>query len=248
MKAVIIAGGEGTRLRPLTYEIPKPMIPVQGRPVVQYLCENFIEYGCDQVIIIVKAKDVRMFANWGLVFLKNNKIPLSKMQLVIERKPLGTFGALRLAQPFLKGEKDFFVTNADEIKDINLHSLYHTHKKNEASIATLAVKANADKESFGNVLYDKESEKILNFAEKSEVKKGKFISLGMYCLNKAIYGQMPKSDFLMLENDLFPKLSNKGRVYGYNHEGQFFPTDDFKKYEEAILKYKHKKPKYKKSV
>jgi len=59
---------------------------------------------------------------------------------------------------------------------------------------------------------------------------------------------MPKSDFLMLENDLFPKLSNKGRVYGYNHEGQFFPTDDFKKYEEAILKYKHKKPKYKKSV
>jgi len=245
MKAVIIAGGEGTRLRPLTYEIPKPMIPVQKRPVIQYLCENFLAYGCDQVIIIANAKHARMFANWGLVFLKNNNIDLKKMKLCIENKPLGTFGALRLVKQLLKDDKEFFVTNADEIKDVNLHSLYHTHKQNEAALATLVIKETPDKGSFGNVLFDKESKKIPNFAEKSEIRKGKFVSLGMYCFNNKIFKYMAKDDFLMLENDLFPKLATEGRLYGDHHKGQFFPTDDFKKYEEAILKYKHTKPKYK---
>lgn len=246
MNAVILAGGEGTRLRPLTYEVPKPLIPVQGKPVIQYLVENFYAKGIKKIFIIIKEKDFELFRNFGIVFLKNRKIDMKRMALVIERDPLGTFGALRKVQKEI-GNEDFFVTNADEVKDVNLAEMIKLHRKKGKS-ATIAVKKMDEKDSFGNVEYDPNTSLVKGFYEKQEG-KGEYASIGMYIFCKEVFVRLIQVEekigkFSMVEKHLFPFFAKQGMLAGYEHKGQFFPTDDFDKYEKAILNYKHQAPKY----
>lgn len=252
MKAVILAGGEATRLRPLSLEIPKPLIPVQGSPVMQYLVDNFIAFGCTEIFVVVKKKDVRNFINWQFVYASIRKIDPRRIVVVSENSPMGTYGMLR-EERFIEAlnkddaDEDFFVTNADEIKDIHLKKLYKLHREKKG-MATIAMTQVKDKTSFGNVYYDGKTHKIHGFVEKKEDQADdvKYISTGFYCLNKRIleYGKKYKGDKVMFEKEVFPELANAGLLFGFTHEGQFFPTDDFNKWETAILEYKHKSPHY----
>jgi NDP-sugar pyrophosphorylase family protein len=248
MKAVILAGGEGTRLRPVTYEIPKPLIPVQGKPAIQYLVENFIAYGCEEIFIIIKEKDLQQFANWGLVFLKNRKLSLKRMALCVEKEALGTFGALEVVREKLKNEKRFFVTNADELKDVDLAKL-EMRNKTENKAVTLVLKEMTDKDSFGNVVYNPYDGHVSEFLEK-QGNEGGYASLGMYVMTPKVFDRLDEvrkksgERFTMVEKDLFPYFSRKGLVNGYEHKGQFFPTDDFEKWEKAINDYQQVKYKY----
>jgi len=255
MKAVIIAGGEGTRLRPLTYEMPKPLIPVQGKPVMQYLVDNFLAYGCEKVILVVNAKHELFFRNWGLVYLHHHKdINPKRLHLILETEPLGTLGAIAKA---VKGNiepyEPFFATNADEIKPVNLHELKHQHLKakeqNEKLIGTITVKQMPEKSTFGNVEYD--NGKVKKFLEKKDDSQARYASLGLYVLEAKrvleYYSEAQSKsgkNFSMIETDLFPAASEKGNLAGFEHTGDFYPTDDFAKWEKAILEYKHTEPHY----
>jgi NDP-sugar pyrophosphorylase family protein len=256
MKAVIIAGGEGTRLRPLTYEMPKPLIPVQGKPVMQYLVDNFLAYGCEKVILVINAKQENFFRNWGLVYLHHHKdIDPKRLHLVLETEPLGTLGAIAKAiKGNLEPYEPFFATNADEIKPVNLNELKHAHlkakEKNEKLVGTITVKEMTEKETYGNVEY--QGGEVKCFLEKrTENSQAKFASLGLYILEAKrvleYYSETQSNtgkNFSMIENDLFPKAAEKGNLGGFEHKGDFYPTDDFAKWEKAILEYKHTDPHY----
>jgi NDP-sugar pyrophosphorylase family protein len=252
MKAVILAGGEAVRLRPLSLEMPKPLIPVQGIPVMQYLVDNFIAFGCTEIFIVVKKKDVKQFFNWQLVYSSIKKIDPRRIVLIGEDQPMGTFGILkddrfRTALDKDDPDQNFFVTNADEVKDIHLKNLYKLHREKHA-MATIAMTQVKDKTSFGNVYYDEKTHKIHGFVEKKEDQADdvQYISTGLYCLNKRIleYGKKHKAVKVMFEKEVFPELAQQGDLFGFTHTGQFFPTDDFKKWETAIIEYKHKSPHY----
>jgi NDP-sugar pyrophosphorylase family protein len=258
MKAVIIAGGEGKRLRPLTYEMPKPLIPVQGKAAIEYLVDNFIAYGCEKVIIVVRAKDEHFFRNWGLVYLHKNKdVDPKRLHMVIETIPVGTLGAIAKA---VKGNieegESFFATNADELKDIDLQELENVHNTAKVSrpgtLGTIVVKEMVEKETFGNVSYH--NNVVTEFHEKKDVPGAVFASLGLYVLNAmsvlqfySEHQSQTGDSFAMVENHLFPQLAQLGKLAGYEHKGQFYPTDDFQKWEKAILEYKHENPRYPKN-
>lgn len=255
MKAVIIAGGEGTRLRPLTYEMPKPLIPVQGKPVMQYLVDNFLAYGCEKVILVVNAKHELFFRNWGLVYLHHHKdINPKRLHLILETEPLGTLGAIAKA---VKGNiepyEPFFATNADEIKPVNLHELKNAHLKakeqNEKLVGTITVKEMPDKATYGNVGF--ENGKVTKFLEKKDDCQARYASLGLYVLEAKkvleYYSEAQSrngKNFAMIENELFPAVAEKGNLAGFEHKGGFYPTDDFAKWEKAILDYNHTEPHY----
>lgn len=252
MKAVILAGGEATRLRPLSLEIPKPLIPVQGKSVMEYLVENFFAFGCTEVFVVIKKKDVRRFFNWQLVYASIHKINPKRIVLVAENEPMGTLGIFKepkFQEALLKDnpEGDFFVTNADELKDIDLKVLHKLHKQKGAK-ATIAMTKVSDKSSYGNVYYDDKFNKIYGFVEKKEAagEDVQYISTGLYCVSKDVlkFSEKYKEKKVMFETNLFPELAVRGELFGYTHTGQFYPTDDFAKWEDAIINYKYKTPRY----
>ena len=127
---VIMAGGEGTRLLPFTKVLPKPLIPIKGKPVIEHIMEKFISFGINDFIFTInhKAEIVKAYFSE----LKSN----SKIRFVEESFPLGTIGSIKFLEKKIK--KDFFVANCDTIADIDYKDLYLFHKKNLNSITIVA--------------------------------------------------------------------------------------------------------------
>jgi len=133
MKGFILAAGEGTRLRPLTYEIPKPLITVGKVPILTYLVDLFLQNGIDDIKIGIQTKHLDDFSKW-----KASHFPEKKIEFVTEEKPSGTF------TPFIKNiDPEWFnepivVSNGDELKEIDLKEMIKWHKEN-GDIATIGL-------------------------------------------------------------------------------------------------------------
>ncbi|MDE2490574.1 MAG: nucleotidyltransferase family protein, partial [Elusimicrobia bacterium] len=135
-KAMLLAAGAGTRLRPLTYETPKPMVPVVNRPVIHHVLDNLLKHGVQEVMVNLHAlpEQVRGYcgdgSRWSL-----------KLQYSPEPKLMGTAGSIKIKKvaDFLK-DGPFFVMSGDGLSDIDLTEMYEFHKRHK-SIATMAIKA-----------------------------------------------------------------------------------------------------------
>lgn len=228
-KAIILAGGLGTRLKPLTDTIPKSMIEVQGKPLLEHIIELFKKFGVTEIYLSVghlKEKIMEYFGNGGNFGVTINYIT--------EDEPLGTAG------PVKKGaagwEEDFFVSNGDELKDFNLEEMYEVHKRNKAWV-TIALTEVEDPSAYGVVRM--EGEKIEEFVSKpkKEEAPSHLINSGLYIFNPAVLGHIPDG-FVMSEKDVFPKLAKEGHVFGWKATGQWFPTDTLEKYERAKKEWK----------
>lgn len=231
--AFILCGGEGTRLRPITYETPKALVPVHGKPLIEHMFDLLKKYGISNVILSVghmKEKIMEEKARWS-----SKGIEIS---FVEEDRPLGTAGPLRIARDRLK--KTFVMSNGDELKDINIMEMYDFHKRNRA-LATIALTTVSDPSHYG--VAKLEGSRIIDFVEKPPKDKApsNLISAGFYIIEPEVLGMIPKGN-VSIEKQVFPRLARAGRLYGFPFSGQWFDTGNLKRYERAIKEWRGIKP------
>lgn len=226
-KAVILAGGRGTRLRPITYEIPKALLPVHGRTISEHLFDLFRRHGITDIIMSVGYLRERIKAH----FQDGSRYGV-KISYVEEDEPLGTAGPLLLARSLL--DSPFVVTNGDELKDIDLSEMF-LHHRSSGALATIALTSARDPSEYGVAVL--EGKRILRFLEKPKTPPTNLISSGLYIMDPAVLKNIPLG-FSMLEKDVFPGLAACGMLYGYPFRGQWFDTGNMDRYERAIKEWK----------
>ena len=216
MKAIILAGGRGKRLRPITDYVPKPLVPIKNIPIIEWQLKYLKKFGIDEVIICTGYKQ-NMFEN----YLDSKKIGM-KIRYSIEKSPLGTGGAIKKASKMIK-DKSFFVINGDTITNINLKKLL----KIENSIAAVELRTR-----FG--ILETKNNKITKFKEKKEI-SDLWMNVGIYYLQKNIFKDLPiKGD---IEKTLFPNYAKKGKLHIVKFKNvQWYSIDSFKDMEECSLK------------
>jgi NDP-sugar pyrophosphorylase family protein len=227
--AIILAGGFGTRLAPLTDTTPKPLLPVKGKPIIQYAIENLRKYGIKNIILSVgyRADEIK-------AYFKNGKELGVKISYCLEDQPLGTGGAIKLASKSLK--EHFIVLNGDNLADFDYNKMLKAHDKNKATI-TIALYPVEDVTQFG--IAELKGEKIVRFIEKPTLKDApsNLNNAGAYVIEPVALGILPEGKS-SIERDCFEKLCGKrGKVFAYEHSGQWFPTDDIERYKKANFKY-----------
>jgi len=193
MQAMILAGGRGVRLRPITDSIPKSLIPINNKPLIEWSIKYLKKFGIDEIIICsgYRSKQIENF-------LKKKKNFNCKIIHSIEKRPLGTAGAIKHAMKNISN-KSFIVINGDVITNINLKKILH--KPN-------TIASNELKTKFGTMKI--KNNKILNFYEKNDV-KNIWMNPGIYHLNSEIISMLPKKG--SLESMVFPKLVKKKSLH-----------------------------------
>jgi NDP-sugar pyrophosphorylase family protein len=233
MKGFILAGGEGTRLYPLTLEIPKPLLPVEKIPVITYLVEFYLKYKIDDIKINIQKKHLEDFYKW-----KQSFFPKEKIKFVIERKPSGTFTPIAKKLDPKWFSSSLVVSNGDELKDFNLKKMIEFHKRKGALVTIGLVKMKNPRE-YGTVRI--KGDKIIKFAEKSRTPLSLYINSGTYIMEPEIRRYYPRdTKFSMLETDLFPKLAKEERLFGYKLKGKWQDIGTFKRWEKAIWNWNKK--------
>src|ERR1019366_8801329 len=194
MRAMVLAAGLGTRLRPITYEFPKPMVPVLDRPVMGHIVDLLERHGVEQIVANLHHFPEPIRDYFG-----------ERITYRFEPELLGTAGGVRNCADLLGGGT-FLVISGDALTDIGLTALLASHRERGA-IATLAAKRVADTREYGVVLHDREG-RISGFQEKPEPEDAlsDLGSCGIYCLEAAIFDHFPAKPFVDWAHDVFPAL------------------------------------------
>ena len=232
-KAFILAGGLGTRLRPLTYEMAKLLVPVQGKPVLQWNIELCARYGIEEIVLAVGYKHEQIENFFG----SGEKLGV-RLHYNVEDKFLGTAGALKFAESYFEKEKKFIMMNGDECKEIDFAALNAVFEKHNAAAAIALTEIDY---SHAGGLVRLEGDRISAWhehppEEKTEGKK--LINAGAYVLSKEIFKRIPSGQMQSIEKDTFLELIKEKRLFGCNCVKQFFQTDTFERYEKAIFGWK----------
>lgn len=208
MKAVILAGGKGTRLSPYTTILPKPLMPIGEMPILEVLIRQLKKAGVNEVILTVGHLSELLKA-----FFKDGKRFGVKISYSQEDKPLGTAGPLSLIQDQLS--EPFFVLNGDVLTTLNFSALMARHKRT-GSIATIAIHKRSVHIDFG-VLNLGEENKVVDYIEKPSIPYQ--VSMGVYAFNPEILNFIPVNTYLDFP-DLVLSLISKGQVVsGYLFDG-----------------------------
>jgi len=222
MKAIILAGGRGKRLRPITDKIPKPLIPINNKPLIERTINYLKKYGITEIIISSGYK-----SNLIEKFLKKKKNFGCDIVFSIEKTPLGTGGAIKKALRFVN-EESFVVLNGDIVTNIDLKKIL----KKPNTIAT-----NELKTKFGTM--DIRNNKILKFNEKKDV-SDVWMNPGIYHLSKNIEKIIPKKG--SLEGIVFPKMAKNKTLETIKFKNVlWYSIDSHKDIEECSKEIKSKK-------
>ncbi len=194
MRAMVLAAGLGTRLRPLTYEITKPMVPVLDRPVMEHIVDLLGRHGFDEVIANLHYFPETIRDYFG-----------QRIEYRYEEELLGTAGGVRACADFF-GEDAFLVISGDALTDIDLGAFVARHRE-AGGIATLAVKHVSDTREYGVVLHDREG-RITGFQEKPapEEALSSLGNCGIYVFDPQIFDYFPQRPFVDWAKDVFPVL------------------------------------------
>src|ERR1035437_4531180 len=212
MRAMVLAAGLGTRLRPLTYEITKPMVPVLDRPVMEHIVDLLAKHGFDEVI-----------ANLHYLPESIEKYFGERLTYRFEEELLGTAGGVRACAEFF-GDDAFLVISGDALTDIDLTSLAARHR-DSGGIATLAVKKVADTREYGVVLHGSDG-RITGFQEKPapEEALSDLGNCGIYVFGPEIFDYFPERPFVDWAKDVFPALLENDVPF-YIHEVREYWND-----------------------
>jgi mannose-1-phosphate guanylyltransferase len=210
LQALILAGGEGTRLRPLTYTVPKPVLPLAGRPHVAYVIDWLVRHGVDDVIVSCG------FLAEGMRKALAELEPGVKIRYAEEPDPRGTAGAIRFAEDLLADR--FLVLNGDVLCDLDLTALIAQHERTEAQ-ATIALYPVQDPSGYGLIRRHEDGE-ITEFLEKPEPDQidTDEINAGTYLLERSVLERIPPDRAVSIEREVFPRLIGEG-LYGIRLEG-----------------------------
>lgn len=205
MQAIVLVGGEGTRLRPLTSDVPKPAVTLVDRPFLAYAIEWLAGHGVSEVVLACGfLPDVLMEA------LGDHEHAGVTITYAVEPEPLGTAGAIRFAAEALgdRLEDRFLALNGDVLADLDLSALVAAHAERGDS-ATIALHPVDDSSAYGLVRCDEEGV-VLEFLEKTgEVAPGE-INAGAYVLERSVLDLMPAGQAVSIEREVFPQLVGNG--------------------------------------
>lgn len=228
MQAVILAGGKGTRLRPLTCQIPKPMVPIHGKPFLQHQLELIKSFGINEVLLLVGylGEQIEEYFDNG------SKFGLG-IEYSYEDRPLGTGGALKNAEDKLK--KEFLLLNGDTYLPINYRELidyFHRHSK----IETIVIYDNPQKIIPDNVLIN-EASMVIAY-NKKEAKAMTHVDAGAMIFKKKVLDFIPKNLVCSLEEEIFPKLIQVKGLIAFPTSQRFYDLGSFEglKQIEGILR------------
>ena len=223
MQALVLAGGAGTRLRPLTNTVPKPVLPLAGRPHIAYVIDWLERHGVDDVVI-----SCGFLAEGVSAALETITGP--KVRFATEPDARGTAGAIKFAGDML-GDR-FFVLNGDVLTDIDLTALVAQHDEREAA-ATIALYPVEDPTGYGLVRRHEDGE-ITEFLEKPEPDQVDTdeINAGAYLLERAVLDLIPPDREVSIEREVFPKLVGNG-LYGRRSEGYWIDIGTPERFRQA---------------
>jgi len=212
MKAMVLAAGLGTRLRPLTYEITKPMVPVLDRPVMEHIVELLARHGFEDVVANLHYFPDSIREYFG-----------ERISYRFEEELLGTAGGVRACREFF-GDEPFLVISGDALTDIDLGRLAARHR-DAGGIATLTVKKVADTREYGVVLHDGEG-RITGFQEKPDPAEAlsDLGNCGIYVFSPEIFDYFPDRPFADWAHDVFPALLENDVPF-YIHEIEEYWND-----------------------
>jgi NDP-sugar pyrophosphorylase family protein len=225
MKAVILAGGEGTRLRPLTLAVPKPVVPVVDRPFLRHQLDLLATVGITEIVFSVAYQPERIQA----VFGDGSRLG-RRLHYAVEETPLGTGGAVKNAEPHLDDVTVVF--NGDVLTDVDLPAVVRGHRESGAK-ATLVLTPVPNPAAYGLVETDK-SGRVKSFIEKptdpSQITTDT-INAGIYILDTATLALIPEGQNQSIERVFFPALLERGDlVRGYVHRGYWIDIGTPEKY------------------
>jgi mannose-1-phosphate guanylyltransferase len=225
MQALILAGGEGTRLRPLTSTLPKPVLPLANRPFISYMIDWLVEHGVSEIVMSCGflASEVRSVLGDGA----GTGVRLSYVE---EPRPLGTAGAVKHAEDLL-GDR-FFVLNGDILADFDLSALVRFHADHGAA-ATIALIPVEDPSAYGLVRTD-DSGAIGQFLEKPSPEEidTNLINAGAYVLEHRVLDAIPAEEAVSFEREVFPSLIGDG-LFGRSVSGYWLDIGTPERYLEA---------------
>ena len=209
MKAIILAGGVGTRLRPLSCTRPKLLFPILNEPLLDRTLERLAETGVNGATLAVKFMAETFMQRYG------KSAHGLEISYSVERKPMRTGGAIKYAEELIGHEEPFLVLNGDIFTTIDYGSLIKKHKETDA-VATLALYRVEDPSRYGTVKLEKNG-KITKFVEKapSGQAPSNLINAGIYVLDPKIFSYIPKGLPVSIEHEVFPKLAEEGKLFGH---------------------------------
>jgi NDP-sugar pyrophosphorylase family protein len=209
LKALILAGGIGTRLRPLSCTRPKLLFPILNKPLLDWTLESLAKIGVSEVTLAVKHMAEVFKQRYG-ESMYGTKISYSQ-----EKKPMRTGGAIKFAEEFIGHKEPFLVLNGDILTKIDYKMLLKKHKEKNA-VATIAVYRVKDPSRYGTVKLTRESQ-VAQFIEKAPAGQARssLINAGIYVLDPKIFEYIPKGLPVSIEHEIFPKLAKEEKLFGH---------------------------------
>lgn len=217
LKAVVMAGGQGSRLRPLTVARPKPLLPLVNKPVIGHIIDWLKRYGIEDIIITLQHQ-AELFQD----YLGRGASMGIRLRYVVEDVPLGTAGGVAFARSSgaIHSQETILVVSGDALTDVDLNSLLAFHHSRQAD-ATVALHQVANPLEYGMVITEPDG-RIVQFVEKpgwADVVNDQ-VNMGVYVLESSVLEQVPEREMYDFSQDLFPKLMAQGRgIYGFAPAG-----------------------------
>lgn len=230
-KAVILAGGRGEALRPYTYELPKSMLPIKGRPLLEYLIGSLRKAEIREIVICIGylGEKIQEYFGDGAKFGVH-------LSYSLEKTPLGTGGAIQKVAHML-GNESFMLLHGDILVDLNLNDIVHFHKDQE-TVATVALTSAANPSPYGQ--FELHGQSIVGFYEK--VAKGEaksnLVNTGIYIFSPALFQYFPAGRKSFMLEPIIQKLTAAKQLSGFVFEGQWYDVGSMDNYERAIKSFK----------
>lgn len=224
-KAIVMAGGQGSRLRPLTLARPKPLVPVANRPVLAHILDWLRGHGFSDVLVTLhyRAEDIRRAVGDGRAFGL-------KIAYRVEEEPLGTAGSVKLAEDWIGGEP-FLIASGDALTDLDLDALRRQHRESGAWL-TLGLKRVEDPSAYGVVALDGRG-RVTRFQEKPGPGEAfsQLANTGIYCVEPRVLTEVPPGRACDWSREVFPRLLAEGRpLFGQVLDGYWCDVGSMEEY------------------
>ena len=211
MKCLVLCGGPGIGMRPLTISIPKPMMPVGYKPILEHLILKFKEQGIYNFVLAIGYLGEHLIKYFGDGSALGVNIEYS-----LKKSALGTAGAIKNAEKKLNGT--FLAVNGDILfNELDLSRLLRYHMR-KGGVATIVLAKVEDASRFGLVSVDEDG-RVIAFREKPRQPASGLVNAGIYVFEQGIFNYIPSGKPSSLEEDVFPTLADRGKLYAYIHDG-----------------------------